>query len=225
VAAPARARPTPAAPGSGGFRGWPVAGVEFFDRLALDNSKAFWTANKDLYETKVRGPMIALLDQLAPRYGEGRVMRPHRDIRFSRDKTPYKTYIAAHNDAAYISLNAEVLGVGSGLYQPSSDQLARFRAAIDAERSGTALVAIVEALEKRKISVSAHDVLKTVPRGYANDHPRLRLLQHKGITAWQEWPIGAWLGNASASRRVVAFLESTQALRDWLDRHVGPPGS
>lgn len=208
--------------GPAGFRGWPVAAVEFFDRLAVDNTKTFWLANKDLYETKVRAPMQALLDELAPSYGEGRVMRPYRDVRFSKDKTPYKTNVAGHNDAAYISLNAEALGVGSGLYMPSSGQLARFRAAIDAERSGAALVAIVGALEQKKIAVSAHEVLKTAPRGYAKDHPRLHLLQHKGITAWQEWPVGAWLGTAAAKRRVVAFLEASQPLRDWIGHHVGP---
>jgi uncharacterized protein (TIGR02453 family) len=202
-----------------------VAAVEFLDRLAVDNTKAFFGANKDLYEAKVRAPMVALLDELAPVYGEGRVMRPNRDIRFSKDKSPYKTYIAGHNDAAYLSLNAEVLGVGSGLYMPSADQLVRFRAAIDAERSGTALVAIIGALEKKKITVGAHEVLKTAPRGYVKDHPRLGLLQHKGITAWQEWPVGSWLASAAAKNRIVAFLEASQPLRDWIEHHVGPPAS
>jgi uncharacterized protein (TIGR02453 family) len=208
--------------GAGAFRGWPVAAVEFFDRLAVDNTKTFWTANKAVYETKVRAPMQALLDELAPRCGEGRVMRPYRDIRFSKDKTPYKTNIAGHNDAVYVSLNANGLGVGSGLYQPSPGQLARFRAAVDADASGTALVSILEALRKKKIGISAHEVLKTAPRGYAKDHPRLGLLQHKGITAWQEWPVGAWLGTADAKKRIVAFIEASQPLRDWIDRYVGP---
>lgn len=207
---------------AGAFRGWSVGAIEFFDRLAVENTKVFWSANKDLYEAKVRAPMLALLDELAPRYGAGRLMRPYRDIRFSKDKTPYKTYIAGHNDAAYVSLNAQVLGVGSGLYMPSSDQLARFRAAVDSEKSGSALAGIVEELRERNISVSAHEVPKTVPRGYPKEHPRLTLLQHKGLTAWQEWPVGAWLANAGAKKRIVGFLEASQPLRDWLDRHVGP---
>jgi uncharacterized protein (TIGR02453 family) len=217
-------RAAPREQGTGSFRGWPAAALEFFDRLAVDNTKTFWAANKAVYETKVRAPMQALLDELAPRCGEGRVMRPYRDIRFSKDKTPYKTNIAGHNDAVYISLNAEGFGVGSGLYMPSPGQLARFRAAVDAEASGTALVSILEALRKKKIGVSAHEVLKTAPRGYPKEHPRLDLLQHKGITAWQEWPVGAWLGTAAAKNRIVAFVEASQPLRDWIDRHVGPDG-
>ncbi len=199
-----------------------MAALEFFDRLATENTRAFWLANKATYETKVLAPMEALLAELAPDYGAGRVFRPYRDVRFSKDKSPYKTSIAAHNDAAYISLSASELGVGSGLYMPSADQLARFRSAVDAERTGTELGTLVAKLERRGISVSAHEVLKTAPRGYARDHPRLELLRYKGLTAWQGWPVGAWLGTTAAKKRIVSFLEASAPLRSWLDQWVGP---
>jgi uncharacterized protein (TIGR02453 family) len=217
---PERAPKTAGAPAR--FTGWPVAALEFFDHLAAENTRAFWLANKVTYETKVLAPMVALLAELAPDYGEGRVFRPYRDIRFSKDKSPYKTSIAAHNDAAYISLDADALGVGGGLYMPSADQLARFRSAVDAERTGAELAALVDELDRRGISVSAHEVLKTTPRGYARDHPRLELLRHKGLTAWQEWPVGPWLGTAAAKKRIVSFLQASAPLRSWLDRCVGP---
>ena len=203
-----------------GFRGWPVEAVEFLQGIELDNSKAYWTANKDVYQDKVLGPMLALLAELAPEFGEGHVFRPYRDVRFSADKSPYKTNIAAHNNAGYISLSSDALGVGAGLYMPSGDQLARFRAAIAHDRTGAQLVRVVAELRKKNIEVSAHEVLKSAPRGYSSDHPRIELLRHKGITAWQEWQLGPWLATAAPKRRIIDFLREVVPLRKWLDSNV-----
>lgn len=196
--------------------------VDFFDGLEADNSKDYWTAHKPFYEIEVLEPMQRLLAELADEFGEGRIFRPYRDTRFSRDKSPYKTNIAAHNDPGYLSLSADVLGVGSGLYMPSPDQLTRFRAAIDDDRRGNQLVRIVGALERKQIGVSTHQLLKSAPRGYARDHPRIDLLRHKGLVAWKEWPVGSWLSTATGKRRIVEFLRSTADLRRWLDASVGP---
>ena len=212
--------------GPGRFHGWTPEATRFFDQLEQDNTKSFWTAHKDFYDECVLGPMQALLAELAPEFGEGRVFRPYRDTRFSHDKTPYKTNIAAHTDAGYISLNADVLGVGSGLYMPASEQLARFRAAVANDRTGEQLVSIVGDLRRKHISVSAHEILKSSPRGYPGDHPRIELLRHKGLIAWKEWPVGGWLATAGAKRRVVDLLRATGPLRRWLDEHVrGAEGS
>lgn len=203
------------------FRGWPAAAVEFFEQIEIDNTKTFWAANKQIYQTKVLAPMQALLAELAPEFGEGRIMRPYRDTRFRADKSPYKTNIAAHNPAGYISLSAHALGVGAGLYTPSAHQLTRYRAAAAADRTGHELAQLVSVLRKKGIEVSAHDVLKTAPRGYPADHPRIELLRYKGLTAWREWPIGAWLGAATAKRRIEQFLRDAAPLRAWLERNVG----
>jgi len=204
-----------------GFRGWPPEAVEFLRGIELENTKAYWTAHKDTYQAKVFGPMSALLAQLEPEFGEGRIFRPYRDTRFSTDKSPYKTNIAAHNATGYISLSPDALGVGTGLYMPSSEQLARLRAVIADDITGPELVEIVAALRKKDIEVSAHDVVKSAPRGYSRDHPRIELLRYKGITAWTEWPVGAWLGTAEPKRRIVTFLRASSALRKWLETNVG----
>jgi uncharacterized protein (TIGR02453 family) len=216
--APAKTAPAKTAPA---FRGWTPEATEFFDRLELDNTKGFWTAHKDFYDEWVLTPMQALLAELAPEFGEGRVFRPYRDTRFSNDKSPYKTNVAAHNDGGYISLNADALGVGSGLHMPSGDQLARFRAAVADDRTGKQLVAVVGELQRRGISVSSHEILKSTPRGYPGDHPRIELLRHKGLTAWREWPVGSWLASSGSKRRIVDLLRATAPLRKWLDKNVG----
>ncbi len=205
------------------FRGWPPGVTEFFDGLEMDNTKRYWTDHKAFYLSDVLGPMQALVAELAPEFGVGRIFRPYRDTRFTSDKSPYKTNIAAHIDAGYLSLSADSLGVGSGLYMPSPGQLTAFRAAVADDRSGAELLGHLEVLRAKRIQVSARETLKSAPRGYPNDHPRIELLRYKGITAWREWPVGAWLATAASKRRIVDFLRATTPLREWLAQNVGAP--
>jgi uncharacterized protein (TIGR02453 family) len=202
------------------FRGWPVAAVEFYEGLEDDNSKSYWHAHKAEYETRVKAPMEELMAELAGEFGEGRVFRPYRDTRFSADKTPYKLNCAAHLPGGYISFSADGLFVGSGLYMPEPAQLQRFRAAVADERCGPELEVIVASLRKHGYEVGAHDVLKTAPKGYPKDHPRIELLRYKGITMSASWPVGAWLGTRKAKDRVVACLEAARPLNVWLDANV-----
>src|SRR6266446_4726501 len=138
------------------FRGFPAEAFEFFEGLEADNSKAYWTDHKPDYEKHVKEPFQALLDELAPKYGEGRLMRPYRDVRFSADKSVYKTWAAAGMPKGpYIQLNAEGLGVGIGYYMMATDQLERFRQAIDDGTSGPKLERLVDGMRKKKIEVAA----------------------------------------------------------------------
>jgi len=205
------------------FRGWPVEALEFYEGLEADNSKAYWQKNREVYETKVRAPMEALLEELAPEWGEGRPFRPYRDVRFSRDKTPYKTHIGAMvGEFGYVQLNADGLAAGSGTYDMAPEQLERFRAAVAAEGSGSELAELVARARAAGLEVTAREVLKTAPRGYPKDHPRIELLRFKGLVTWREWPAGAWLGTRKAKDRVVGFLRDSAPLAGWLRAHVGP---
>jgi len=203
------------------FRGWPAEAIEFYEGLEADNSKSYWQAHKREYEQLVRQPMEQLLAELAPEFGEGRIFRPYRDIRFSADKSPYKTAIAASlASGGYIQLSADALGAGCGLYTLEADQLERYRQAVVDDRTGVQLAKIVSTAAKRGIEVTAHDTLKTAPRGYPKDHPRSELLRHKGLVTWQQWPAGKWLGTSQAKRRVVEFLRASAPLKEWLATHV-----
>jgi uncharacterized protein (TIGR02453 family) len=204
------------------FRGWPAEALEFFEGLEADNSKGYWQRNKTVYETVVRGPMEELLAELAPEWGEGRVFRPYRDIRFSADKSPYKTHMGAVVGEGYVQLSAEGLGAGCGMWEMAPDQLERYRQAVVDDRSGGALAKVVVKAEAGGLQVMGHGVLKTAPKGYPKDHPRIDLLRYKGIVAWRDWPPGAWLGTRRAKDRVVEFLQRSKPLRDWLTSEVGP---
>ena len=203
------------------FRGWPIEAVEFYEGLEADNSKVYWQEHKAVYERQVKAPMEELLAELADEFGEGRLFRPYRDVRFSADKTPYKTTCAATLGSGYVAFSADGLSVGSGLYMPEPAALTRFRAAVDADDTGAELAAIVADLHRAGYQTMAHELLKTAPRGFPKDHPRIELLRHKGIAMMKSWPVGAWLGTRKAKDRVVTALRAAAPLNEWLNRHVG----
>jgi uncharacterized protein (TIGR02453 family) len=204
------------------FKGWPAEAIEFYEGLEADNSKAYFQAHKAIYDEQVKGPMDELLAELAAEFGTGKVFRPNRDIRFSADKTPYKTALAAVcSDGGYIQFSAKGLGVGSGMWMMEADQLERYRRAVDDETTGGELLETIAAGRKAKIDVTGHDVLKTAPKGYPKDHPRIEQLRYKGLVAWKEWPAGAWLGKKTAKDRVVEFFRAARPLNAWLEANVG----
>jgi uncharacterized protein (TIGR02453 family) len=205
------------------FRGWPSEALEFYDGLTADNSKTYWTAHKAVYDAQVLAPMEELLAELEPEFGAGRIFRPYRDVRFSSDKSPYKIHLGATVQAGgYLQLSADGLAAGRGMWQLTPDQLDRYRRAVADDRRGAELTAVVEAIEQAGIGVHGHGTLKTAPRGYPKDHPRVELLRHKGLTTWQEWKPAAWLGTAAAKKRIVGFFHTSRPLQDWLNDNVGP---
>jgi uncharacterized protein (TIGR02453 family) len=205
------------------FRGWPSEALEFYEGLTADNSKTYWTAHKAVYEEQVLAPMEALLAELESEFGPGKIFRPYRDVRFSADKSPYKTHLGATLQAGgYLQLSADGLAAGSGMWQLAPDQLDRYRRAIADDRRGGELTALVAEIERGGVGVHGHGTLKTAPRGYPKDHPRVDLLRHKGLTTWREWKPAGWLGTAGAKKRIVEFLRVSRPLRDWLDVNVGP---
>jgi uncharacterized protein (TIGR02453 family) len=204
------------------FRGWKAEALEFFEGLEVENTKAYWERNKPVYLEVVRAPMEELLKELEPKWGEGRVFRPYRDVRFSKDKSPYKTNIAATVGAnGYVQLDAHGLSAGCGMWEMTSDQLERYREAVASDQSGAKLERVVAAARKTGIEVMGHGELKTAPRGYPKDHPRVELLRYKGLATWRSWPAAAWLGTARAKDRVVEFLDRSKPVSEWLAVNVG----
>ena len=203
------------------FQGWPAEALEFYEGLEADNSKSYWQAHKPTYDECVLAPMQALLADLEPEFGAGKIFRPNRDVRFSKDKSPYKTHIGATlAGGGYVQLSANGLAAGSGRWHPDPDELERYRDAVVDDLSGERLAAIVADLHAGGRDLASHDSLKTAPRGYPKDHPRGDLLRRKGIAAWQQWPVAAWLGTAKAKDRVVEFYRGAAPLNDWLAKHV-----
>ena len=208
------------------FTGWPASALEFYAGLEADNSKAYWTEHKRVYDEDVLAPMNALLDELAEEFGSGKIFRPFRDIRFSADKSPYKTTIAARLErGGFVQLSAQGLDVGAGCHGLASDQLERYREAVDDEDSGEALQRLIAELEGQGMSVDARERLKGTPRGYPEDHPRAQLLRNKDIVARKLWPDADWLHTAAARTRIVDALRLVRPLDDWIATNVGESAS
>ena len=216
-----------------GFSGWPEEALDFYEELAADNSKAYWTRHKAVYEEKILGPMTELVEELAAELGavfgagagaaagETKIFRPYRDVRFSKDKSPYKTNIAATVGTGYVHLSAQGLAAGDGMYSMTPEQLDRYRQAVLRDDAGGELEGVIAAIEACEIGIEGPGALKTAPRGYPADHPRIGLLRYKGLIAWKEWPVESWLGTSAAKERIVGFLTTTRPLSSWLDVNVG----
>jgi uncharacterized protein (TIGR02453 family) len=212
-----------------GFSGFPKAALEFYAGLRRDNSKAYWEAHKAVWESQVRAPMLALLAELETDYGPFHLFRPYRDTRFSKDKSPYKTQIAAYGEseggaAHYFHLSADGLTVLSGYYRMEPDQIARYREAVADDETGAELPELIAVVTRAGLTVDhgGHEPLKRVPRPYPADHPRGDLLKWKGLVSGRELGAAAWLHTSRAKERIVATWQAAVPLNAWLDRHVGP---
>ena len=208
------------------FAGIPLRACEFYAGLEADNSRAYWTAHKATYERDVKGPLTALAELAAPEFGEAKLFRPHRDVRFSADKSPYKDHqglVLGHPPALgyYVQISADGLAVGGGFHASSPPQTAAWRAAVDAPASGVALAQWVAAAVADGAEILG-DRVKTTPRGYAADHPRIDLLRLKELMLL--WHIGTpdWLEAPEASDHIVRRWRSLTPIIAWLGEHLPP---
>ncbi|MDQ2757785.1 MAG: DUF2461 domain-containing protein [Actinomycetota bacterium] len=207
------------------FVGIPVDAVDFYDELAHRNDREWWEQNKDRYAVSVREPVSALADALADEFGEMKVFRPQRDLRFSNDKTPYKDRqgaLAQVSDGMgyYVAVGPEGLTTGGGSMHLTPDQLARFRGAIDAPASGIALEKLLDALRRRGFGVGG-EMLKSRPRGVGADHPRLELLRHKSLIVWRDHGVPDWMSTTGVVAKVRAEWRLVRPTVAWLEEHVG----
>lgn len=206
------------------FQGWPKAALRFFAGLEDDNSKAYFEANRDVYERSVRAPMEALMAELELEFGPGKIFRINRDLRFSPDKSPYKTHIGAwtgrEGRGGYVQLSAEGLYTAAGRHHMEKAELSRFRDAVADDRGGAELPVIIAGLRSSGYEVGG-DQLKVVPPGYPRDHPRAALLRHKGIGISRDFGVPAWLGSPEAKDRIVQVWRDAEVLANWFDAHVG----
>ncbi|WP_043618278.1 DUF2461 domain-containing protein [Nonomuraea candida] len=207
-----------------GFTGFPDEAFLYYEGLEADNSKAYFTRHKALYEEAVRAPMLALTDELAAEFGQAHLFRPYRDMRFSKDKTPYKTHQGAFVEAMqgiglYVEIGAEGLFVAGGVYSTASDQVARYRAAVDEDLSGKPLEAIAQELTAAGYELMG-ERLKTRPRGFDEGHPRIGLLRHKSLFAGVRFEPQEWVHTPEVRGRVERAWRAFGPLVAWLCEHV-----
>lgn len=209
------------------FAGFPDEGLVFYERLEADNSKTFWTAHRSEYESFVRAPMLALLEELSGEFGTAKVFRPYRDVRFSHDKTPYKTHQGAvvtpegrGAGSWYVQISADGLMVSGGSWRLESDQIARYRRAVADPVQGTRLEREVDRLAAAGWDIDG-DRLVRVPAGYSADDERIQLLKHKALHATRRWAPEDGLHTREVVDRVRDSWRDLAPLTAWLADNVG----
>jgi uncharacterized protein (TIGR02453 family) len=185
------------------FDGFADATGKFFKALGKHQDRDWFLAHKTEYEEGWETPMKRLfaemrqaLDRAYPHsdLADPRVLRIYRDVRFSSDKSPYKTHIGASlatkraggkagmvPAALYLHIGADEMFAAAGLYMMEPPNLARFRSAVVDDGRGKELAKILARLEKKGFEVGGHGALKKVPKGFDPEHPRAELLKYKGI--------------------------------------------
>ena len=204
------------------FTGIPIAALDFYEDLENDNTKSFWTAHKPIYEESVKAPMLALAAAVEGEFGKAKLFRPYRDVRFSKDKTPYKVHQGMWfgESSRYVHVGAPGLFVAGGYWQSSPAQVSRYRRAVDDEVAGPALERAITLVRKAKLDISGEQVSR-VPTGFDRDHPRADLLRYKTLTCGRDFGAPAWLATPKAKAEIVKAWRAMTPLINWLDTHVG----
>ena len=202
------------------FEGFPPEAFTFFATLAKNNNRDWFLAHKHVYEQSCRDPMKALMAAIDPPFGAGWLSRINNDMRFNRDRAPYKTRIDAGVKGHYVSVGAQGMYVGAGIYKPEPAALRQLRQAIAADASGRTLQTIVAALRRKGYTVATHESSAKPPRGYDADHPRVELLKMKDIHAGRTFE-PASLTTPKALAHVKKVMADLKPFNDWLKTHVG----
>jgi uncharacterized protein (TIGR02453 family) len=210
------------------FTGFGTEVQKWFEGLEADNSKEYFAARRDFFEESIRDQMEALLSELQDEFGgETKMFRQHRDIRFSPDKSPYKTNTygvlyatAIASEGLYASISATGLVAGSGYYLMARDQLERYREGVDDDKLGPEFENLVAQARQAGLELWGES-LATAPRGYPKDHERIELLRRKNLTLGRRLKFGRGISPSAGLQFVAKTWRAAAPVTGWLDKHVG----
>lgn len=206
------------------FAGFPDEAFEFYESLADNNTRAWWNEHKAEYERAVKGPLQELLAELEGEFGAGKLFRPYNDTRFAKGKPPIKEHqggVVELEDAVayYVQVSASGVMVAGGWYAPQGQQMHRFREAVDGPR-GAELEGLLRPL-RRRFEIDGRP-LKTKPKGYEADNPRIELLRFRALTVARTYAPGTDVGTRKAFTAIRADWRAMRPLLEWLADNVGP---
>ncbi len=211
------------------FQGYPKAGIDFLRKLKRNNNRQWFEKHKEDFETDVKLPMQSIIaslqpyfDSFAPQFDinpKRSLFRIYRDIRFSKDKTPYKTHVAAHfvlrgkpkgveGSGFYLHIEPGEIFLGGGIYMPDSDQLKSIRRAI-ADRSKEFLLIVRDKSFVSRFKKIDGDKLQRVPRGYDPGHPMAEWLKLKQFFVGVEWKEEKCLKKSFVKEIAKVYEEAT----------------
>lgn len=208
------------------FTGFGPAVTDWFVALDSDNSRAYWAATKSIWLRDVRGPLEALLAELAAELGgDVKLFRPYRDLRFSRDPSPLKRQTSGlvvglpGIASRYVECSAAGLYVGTGVYRFERETLERYRLAV-AGTAGSELAVALESVQAASLEIGG-EVLRLAPRGYPRDHPHIELLRRKGLYLGATMPPGDALETRAPLEHARWVWAQAAPVTDWLEAQLG----
>ncbi len=212
------------------FAGFSKDAVKFLQDLRDNNSRDWFNANKTIYETALKSPAAAFceimtgeLETLTGIAHDAKVYRIHRDIRFSKDKTPYNSHLhisfvpRSGPEAPphwFFGLQADSLALGTGQFAFAKGALDTYRERV-AGGDGEKLAKILAGLERKGVRLSEPD-LKRVPAPFEKDHANGELLRRKGLAAWIDFPDPAAATAPDLVNTCMTSFRSIKPLHDWL---------
>ena len=204
---------------------WPPEAIQFLRELEANNDREWFKANRGRYDGDLVEPARDLAAQLR-HLGRPRLFRPWNDTRFHM-RPPIKEQLGlaiGYGGAGgyYVELSLDGLLVAAGLHAPASDQLERYRAAIDDGRRAVSFERALRTAAAAGLDPAPPE-LKRAPRNFAPDHPRIERLRLKELTVHRRHELQPWLHTPACAERIRVELESARPLVAWLGRHVGPP--
>lgn len=210
------------------FAGFGPAATDWFVALESDNSRAYWAATKDIWQRDLRGPLEALLGELAAELGgAAKLFRPHRDVRFSHDPSPLKRHAGGlvvglpGVASRYLELSAEGFYAGTGVYRLEREALAQYRRAA-AGPAGPELATALEVVVAAGLEIGG-EVLRGTPQGYRRDHPHIDLLRRKGLYLGATMPPGDALETRAPIEHARDVWARAAPVVDWIDAYLGEP--
>jgi uncharacterized protein (TIGR02453 family) len=219
--------------------GMPDEGLAFLEDLEERNTKEFFDANRPVFREQVQAPFAALLDaasgrlrRTVPGLGQAKMHRIYRDLRFSKDKTPYKTSMSGWvthpapgpgrlQGSYYVNVGPAGMYAAGGLYHPARPELERLRAAVAAADTGPELDRVLRRAAARGMEPWL-DPLRRVPKPYPADHPMAELLCARSLTLHRHHERGPWLLSGELLDRLVEDWRALVPLNRWLQRLPGP---
>ena len=195
--------------------------ARFFADLEKDNTKVFWSANKARYEKAVRDPFAAVLHQLEDEWGPFKVFRMNRDVRFSADKSPYKTMRGAVSKTShhhYLHIDKAGILIVAGAYMFTKDQLSTVREKLVRDADAGQFLSVVADLKTKGIDLDQGGAapLKTAPRGFDPAHPMIEYLRWNGMMATKRVSVDEGVAVVQLAEDVSAFWRTTGALVAWM---------
>lgn len=206
------------------FEGFTAEAFAFYRELEAHNERAWWLDNKPRYDAHVRAPFEALAEELEPVASAVKIYRPYRDVRFSHDKTPYKTRQGMFAQRApgigwFLNLDATGVSLGGGFFGDATFTKA-YRAAVEAVGPGTELEGILGDLRDAGYELGGEQ-LKTAPRGVDPAHPRIELLRYKWVTARRHLAEADAVGPGLLDALFDA-VDDVRPLVAWAAAHIAP---